>query len=145
MSKLTTLSIHVTNVYQIRNFFDEDHFPKLKTLSFNNGYLKSSVLSHLKLWWRHRGVASLSLTINYWSSKEEKEFWDHMVQIFPAVKQFELKMYDGHYIPMKRSMESFKTWDLERVKVLMECVSKSSVLTQVLKAVSTLKGKIQVK
>ncbi|XP_035712115.1 uncharacterized protein LOC118437289 [Folsomia candida] len=138
MSKLTRLSIHATNVFRIHDFFDETHFPKLKTFRVDNGFWKSSVLSHLNLWRRHRGVASLSVTMNHWGLEEE-EFWKQMIHIFPTVKQFELKMHNIDCIPLKRSMESFKMWDLEGVNVEVNWVKKSYVLIEVLKSVSVMK------
>lgn len=144
MSKLTRLSIHATNVFRIHDFFDETHFPKLKTFRVDNGFWKSSVLSHLNLWRRHRGVASLSVTMNHWGLEEE-EFWKQMIHIFPTVKQFELKMHNIDCIPLKRSMESFKMWDLEGVNVEVNWVKKSYVLIEVLKSVSVMKGMIQIK
>lgn len=91
MSKLTTLFIHDINAYQIFDFFDDDHLPKLKSLSVHHGEGKAPLSSHLNLWRRHKGVQSLALTLNFLASEEE-DFAGKMVDVFPAVKEFELVM-----------------------------------------------------
>ncbi|XP_035712480.1 uncharacterized protein LOC110855561 [Folsomia candida] len=143
MSKLTSLSIRTVNVYRIRGFFDEDHFPKLKTLSVHHGSGKSSLSSHLNLWRGHSGVESLALTMDFWTSGDEEDFEGKIIHLFPAVKEFDLTLKNISYtsIPtLNRSIESFKMWDLERVDVVVDWVKRCCVWVEVLKAVSVFKG-----
>ncbi|XP_035712112.1 uncharacterized protein LOC110855761 [Folsomia candida] len=138
MSKLTTLSIQAINVYRILDFFDEDHFPKLRTLSIQPGIGKSSLITHLNLWEPHRGVQSLAVTIDSW---EEEELEEEMIQIFPTVKEFNLTLKQISSSPISRSMESFKIWDLDRVNVIVDGVRPSSELIEGLEAaMSRLRG-----
>lgn len=99
MSQLTRPSIHTMDVYQILDFYDEAHFPKLKTLSFHHKYWwRTSLLSHLNLWRRHIGVQSLSL--NGDSIRWVGEFGGKIVTLFPAVKQFDF-IVNGWYLTSK--------------------------------------------
>ncbi|XP_021959841.2 uncharacterized protein LOC110855744 [Folsomia candida] len=143
MSKLTTLSIHATDGNEILDFFDEDHFPQLKTLHVQDIHEDSSISSFLDLWRRHRGVQSLTLTMNLFEDFEDEEFEEEIVDLFPAVKEFNLVLTDIDFdgIPtLSEITEPFKTWDLERVSVHVDGVSKTSELMDVLKAMSGLKG-----
>ncbi|XP_035712332.1 uncharacterized protein LOC110855752 isoform X2 [Folsomia candida] len=143
MSKLTTLSIHATNSYRILNFFGEDHFPKLKTLRVHSCYGDLSFFSFLNLWRRHRGVKSLSLTLDFIESGEE--FGGQVVNLFPAVKEFRLNMNMKNVqlnsnLTINRIFEPFQTLDLERVNILVDGLNQSTVVINVLKAMSALKG-----
>ncbi|XP_035712185.1 uncharacterized protein LOC118437343 isoform X2 [Folsomia candida] len=143
MSKLTTLSIHPTDANEILDFFDEDHFPKLKTLRVHDIGGDSSFLSFLNLWRRHSGVQSLALTMNSFEGWEDMEFGEKIVDLFPTVKEFKLALEDIHFtaIPaVSNIIEPFKTWDLEGVSVHVDGVTQTSVLVDVLKAMSGLKG-----
>lgn len=95
----------------------------------------------LEVWRRHSRVEFLALTVDFWWGKEGK-LPEKMIQLFPAVKEFDLTMKEMWSFPISsvnRGMKSFKMWDLKRVKVL---VKESSELIEVLRAVSLLKGKI---
>ncbi|XP_035712352.1 uncharacterized protein LOC110855560 isoform X1 [Folsomia candida] len=142
MSKLTTLAIHPTDGNQILNFFDEDHFPQLKTLRVHDIHQDSCSSSFLKLWRRHRGVQSIALSLNSFACWEDEEFRGKIVDLFPSVKEINLALKDIDFndIPaLSEIIEPFKTWDLERVSVHVDGVSKISVLMDVLKAMSGLK------
>ncbi|XP_035712443.1 uncharacterized protein LOC118437507 [Folsomia candida] len=145
MSQLTSLSIHSLHAYGILGFFDEDHFPKLKTLSLHHASGEGTLTSHLNLWRRHEGVQSLGLTVDFLSSKngEEEDFGEEIVEMFPSVKELDLTMkhISLSFIPaINRIMESFKTWDLERVNVAVTLGRQISVLIEVLKTMSILQG-----
>ncbi|OXA64451.1 uncharacterized protein LOC110856651 [Folsomia candida] len=153
MSKLTSFAIDAGEVYQVRDFYNEEHFPKLRSFSVQKGL---KLFSHLNLWSRHRGVHSLVLIIDYVS--EEQEFVGKMVDLFPAVKEFDLRLdltvltFTGdmtttmfYYEPSWTSaaihqfMKPFQMWDLERVNVSVE-VQESALLIDALQAISVLKG-----
>ncbi|XP_035712327.1 uncharacterized protein LOC118437437 [Folsomia candida] len=145
MSKLTKLSIHALQAYGILWFFDEDHFPKLKTLSLHHASGEGTLTSHLNLWRRHRGVQALGLTVDFLYSKkgEEEDFEEKIVDMFPSVMELDLTMkhISLSFIPaINRIMESFKTWDLERVNVCVTWGRQISLLSELLKAISVLKG-----
>ncbi|XP_035712464.1 uncharacterized protein LOC118437520 [Folsomia candida] len=143
MSRVTTLSIHVTSASsnassRILDFFDEDHFPKLKILRVRQT-CGDSMLPNLNTWRRHVGVQSLALSMDF----SGEEFERKLVNLFPAVKKFELNVKHMHRTSisaLNRSIEPFKTWDLERVSVVVEGVRQSSVLLKILKVMSILKG-----
>ncbi|XP_035713733.1 uncharacterized protein LOC118438087 isoform X2 [Folsomia candida] len=118
MSKLTSLAIHAVNVYKIRDFFDEDHFPKLKNFSLRNNSVDLRMSTHLTLWKRHRGVESLTLTIDrpWW----EDDLAGQIIHLFPAVKKFDLKIKVSCRISIHevgRMMAAFQVWDLEKVDI----------------------------
>ncbi|XP_035713732.1 uncharacterized protein LOC118438087 isoform X1 [Folsomia candida] len=141
MSKLTSLAIHAVNVYKIRDFFDEDHFPKLKNFSLRNNSVDLRMSTHLTLWKRHRGVESLTLTIDrpWW----EDDLAGQIIHLFPAVKKFDLKIKVSCRISIHevgRMMAAFQVWDLEKVNVLVQFMYESSYLIVVLKNMSTWKG-----
>lgn len=127
MSKLTTFSIRGIKMDQIGHLFDENNFPKLKTLSLHNGS-EASFLPHLKLWSRHIGVRHLALTIHSLACKD-KEFLGNMIDLFPSVEEFDFT------IELKKVTLSSTLYQF----------MKSSVLIDVLKTMSVLKGKSAVK
>ncbi|XP_021961631.2 uncharacterized protein LOC110857329 [Folsomia candida] len=122
MSKLTTFSIRGIKMDQIGHLFDENNFPKLKTLSLHNGS-EASFLPHLKLWSRHIGVRHLALTIHSLACKD-KEFLGNMIDLFPSVEEFDFT------IELKKVTLSSTLYQF----------MKSSVLIDVLKTMSVLKG-----
>ncbi|XP_021961723.1 uncharacterized protein LOC110857437 [Folsomia candida] len=138
MSNVTTLSTRSINTYQIRDFFDEDHFPKLKTLSIHQG----TGTSHANLWGQHGEIQSLSVVV--WSLRD-KEFVGKLIRVFPAVKKLELRLeiaYHTSVSDINQTIEPFQIWDLERVNVHVatELQGVYPVLIQVLKAMSLMKG-----
>lgn len=147
MSKLTTLSIHAKNAHQpleIIDFFDEDHLPKLKTFRVHNICHDSSFLPYLNLWRRHRGVKSLALTMD--SIGFGADYWRKTVDLFPSVKEFNLNMTpeDIASLPdLSWITEPLQTWELERVNVSVVGVKNSFVMTDVLQAMSVLRGKLR--
>ncbi|OXA46167.1 hypothetical protein Fcan01_18951 [Folsomia candida] len=74
-------------MYRIRGFLDQDHFPKLDTVSVNQRIMSSSLSSHLNLWQRHTGVRSVSLDLR---TLREPDYAGKMVDVFPAVKEIDL-------------------------------------------------------
>ncbi|XP_021961567.1 uncharacterized protein LOC110857257 isoform X1 [Folsomia candida] len=141
MSTLTTLSIPDIDVYPIRNFFNEDHFPKLETLSVNNGKWQTSLASHF-LWRPHKGVKSLALTFDLLAWGQEK-FEEKMIHLFPSVKKFDLTMELRNGVPnadFNRILEQFQAWGLERTNVLVTFVDESSLLIGTIRNVAAWKG-----
>ncbi|XP_035713825.1 uncharacterized protein LOC118438135 [Folsomia candida] len=139
MSKLTTLSIYAIDAYRFHGFFDEDHFPKLKTLSFHSGHLESPLITHLFYWRRHRGVQSLSLTVEF-GEEREMEFSGIMIPLFPAVKEFDFVMKFNSIPALSRILRPFRLWALERGNVLAKNVGQTSTFIRVLEAISACEG-----
>ncbi|XP_035712313.1 uncharacterized protein LOC118437427 [Folsomia candida] len=139
MSKLTRLSIYPMDAYRIRGCFDEDHFPKLKTLSFHNGMLESRLITHLIFWRRHRGVQSLALTMDF-REEVDMEFSDTIIRLFPAVKEFDFVMEFNYTPDLSRMLSPFGMWRLKRANVLAKNVGQSSTMIQVLTPILVWKG-----
>lgn len=127
----------------IHSFFDEDHFPALKTLLFENYIYHAKLSEHLTVWKRHRGVQILDLEMDYnWTM--DAEFSEKLVQLFPAVTKFNLLMHvtcDTTSPEIDRMMEPFQLWDLEEIDVLVSRADGSEVLVAVLRNMAMWKGK----
>ncbi|OXA46164.1 uncharacterized protein LOC110856641 [Folsomia candida] len=140
LSKLTRLAIPSINIYRIRDFFDHDHLPKLKSVSVNERIMPSSLLCHLNLWQRHTGVRSLSLDL---CTLGGTDYAEEFVDVFPAVKEFHLRAEVSFHTTLSDINEilgPWQKWDLERVKVHVKLFGDFSLLVDILKAVSELKG-----
>ncbi|OXA43936.1 uncharacterized protein LOC110858178 [Folsomia candida] len=157
MSRLTSLTIHAEKVYEIHDFYNEKRFPKLRSISLRTGFQPSSLLKHLNLWIPHRGVKSVTLILDYYSW-EVQEFGGKMINLFPSVKEFDLRMgltcfafplhlpemfLEGEPVwrstAIQRFMEPFQMWDLKRVNVSLR-LPESALLINALQAISVLKG-----
>ncbi|OXA48648.1 hypothetical protein Fcan01_16234 [Folsomia candida] len=102
-----------------------------------------ALANHLKMWQRHRGVESLSVVLQHNGDMQWGGFTDSIVQLFPAVKKFDLKIPSlsmSSSYAVKRMMEPFQIWDLEHVNFDLEEVNKSAVVVEILKNMSLLKG-----
>ncbi|OXA44020.1 uncharacterized protein LOC110858026 [Folsomia candida] len=157
MSNLTSLTIHAAKVYEIGDFFNENHFPKLRSFSVRNGFKPSSLLTHVNLWSRHRGVHSLELIMDHYAW-EVQEFGGKMIDLFPSVKEFDFRMdltfftfpcdisvpfLQGEPVwtsaAIYRFMIPFQMWDLKRVNISLRLLD-SALMIDALKAISVLKG-----
>ncbi|XP_021962357.1 uncharacterized protein LOC110858030 isoform X1 [Folsomia candida] len=157
MLKLTSLTIHAVEVYEIGDFFNEKNFPELTSISLRNGFPPSSLLTHLNMWTQHGRVHSLTLDMGSDASNVQ-EFGGEMVDLFPSVKALDLRLdmkvfnitditppVRDDWIPLwtpasiRRFMEPFQIWDLQRVNVSVE-VNASALLIDALQAISLLKG-----
>lgn len=142
MSELSSLTIISINWFSIHNFFDEYHLPKLKNLNLEKTYLEYSLLNHLNVWQRHRGVQSLTVkAIDI--DNTHREFSRKIAQLFPTIKKFYFTIgFFADYLVNEISpmMEPFQVWDLEESKVVVHYAKKSSLLVECLKSMAKWKG-----
>ncbi|XP_035714248.1 uncharacterized protein LOC110858064 isoform X2 [Folsomia candida] len=157
MSKVTSLAIHAGEIFEIQDFYNEEHFPKLRSFSVRSGLKAASLFSHLSFWSRHRGVHSVTLDMDF-GSREVQEFGRKMIDLFPAVKVLDLRLdptfcaftgdisatfHQGESVSTSAAiylfMIPFQMWDLKRVNICLK-VNKSAWLIDALKGISVLKG-----
>ncbi|XP_021959158.1 uncharacterized protein LOC110855030 [Folsomia candida] len=141
MSKLVSLTIHPFEECPTLDFFNEIHLPALKILAFRNLFVSSTrLLNHLVMWQRHRGVESLAL--EFYLGTAHGEFAASIVQLFPAVKKFDLEIFFvcDRFINGINQLAVVQVWDLEQVNLDVDCVDESALIVVILKSLLPWKG-----
>ncbi|XP_035711747.1 uncharacterized protein LOC118437074 isoform X2 [Folsomia candida] len=145
MSKLASLTYDVGHECLHTKFLNEENLPALKNLSFKNSFASRKLSDRLNMWQRHRGVQSLTLELCY--KHRQEEFAERIVQLFPNVGKFEMKMnFFAHSSihEINRVMEQLKMWELEESNVDVDYLGQAALIVIILRNMSLWRAELGV-
>ncbi|XP_035711810.1 uncharacterized protein LOC118437120 [Folsomia candida] len=122
---LTHLNIHDAEQYDLKNFLDVAHVPKLTHLSVRHHHISQLFKTcHVS----HSAVMSLELDTSTYCNKEDILAAAKIAYIFPSVTEFKIILKVEPYpevftTDLAEAMGSFRSWELNRGVIVIEGVS----------------------
>lgn len=139
---LTHLTILDADKYDLENFLDVTHLPKLTNLSVRHYRISQLFQTSQRC---HEEVKSLELDISTYCYQKDALVASAIAHLFPSVTEFKVKLKVETYTELfttdlAEAVGSFRAWELAKGEIIVNGVSPD-VVAAVLEGVTRWRGK----